>query len=53
MRGDGSLMAPSLPLHSLIHPSAQKWNSAKFTCRILHRIGTIGSESAYGPTPKR
>jgi hypothetical protein len=38
MRGDGVLMAPSLLLHSLIHPSAQKWNSANFAFRKFSEV---------------
>jgi hypothetical protein len=30
-----------------IHPSAWKWNSQKFTCRILYSPGLIGPESLY------
>src|SRR5215211_4389066 len=37
----------------LIHPSAWKENSPKFTCRILHSTGSIGPKSPYEPAPKR
>ena len=51
---EGALgVAASALLLPSIHPSAWKWNSPKFACRILHSTAPKGSESAYGPTPKR
>jgi hypothetical protein len=37
----------------LIHPTSQKGDSPKFTCRILHNTGPIGPKSPYEPTLKR
>src|SRR5215213_6757447 len=51
-KGPGLLTALALPLlPALIHPSAWKGNSPKFTCRILNRIGDRGGATRYYPAP--
>src|SRR5215207_9344398 len=35
----------------LIHPSAWKWNSRKFGCRILNSLGATGPETFSSPGP--